>query len=52
MGLRGLGPRPRRPEVDELAAVLENGRTALGGLFGETWTRLVSDDFGASGGNA
>ncbi|MCC6919610.1 MAG: hypothetical protein IT548_10430 [Alphaproteobacteria bacterium] len=41
-----------RTQDAELAAALENGHTALGGLFGETWTRLVSDDFGASGGNA
>lgn len=41
-----------RTQDAELSAALENGRTALGGLFGETWSRLVSDDFGTPGGRA
>lgn len=29
-----------------LLEALERGRVSLGGFYGETWTRLVSDDFG------
>ncbi len=34
----------------DLRMALERGQIALGGFYGETWTRLVSDEFGAPSG--